>query len=506
MSGDQGWQTPGQGQPPGWSPQQPPPYGQGGWSAPGAPGGPGGPGGPGYPGGPGQPPPGGPGGPSGPYGAPPAWATAPKPGVIELRPLGLGELLDGAFNVIRRNPAATLGLSAIVMGITSVLNALVGILALGEAQRMSQLDPEAVEFADIATMLGRVMTGALITLVVTLFATLVLTGMLTVVVGRATLGYKVSMGEAWRAALPRLATLLGVVLLLFFGTFGFFILVFAILFGGIFLAGPDSGAAAVVGIASIVLIPASVVVMVWLYVGWSLSTPAVVLERQGVIAALKRSFRLVKGSWWRVFGILLLTAILAGLISGILPLPFQGVASAIADPNDPSPTGAFIVSMVITTIGTAIAATIATPFQAAVTVLLYVDQRIRKEGLDLALRTAAGEGRILQGEEFAMVWTPPAPGSTPPSPPPGYGPPSGPQAPYGDPYGGQGGQPPYPGQPGQGPTGGQPPYPGQTGPTGQGGQPQYGGGTDPYGQGGQPPYGSGGRDPYGPGPQGPPGW
>lgn len=497
MSGDQGWQTPGQGQPPGWSPQQPPPYGQGGWSAPGAPGGPGqqpppggpggtgGYGGPGGPGGPGGY--GGPGGPSGPYGAPPAWATAPKPGVIELRPLGLGELLDGAFNVIRRNPAATLGLSAIVMGIVAVLNALVGALLVGEARRMSQLDPEAVEMADIATMLGRVMTGALITVVVSVFATLVLTGMLTVVVGRATLGYKVSMGEAWRAALPRIGTLLGVAVLIFLGTFAFFLVATAIVVGGIALAGPDSGAAAFVGIASIFLFPAAFVVMVWLYVSWSLSTPAVVLERQGVIGSMKRSFRLVKGTWWRVFGILLVTAILAGLISAILPLPFQGIASLFGDPANPTATGAFILSLVITTIGSAIAGTIATPFQAGVTVLLYVDQRIRKEGLDLALRTAAGEGRSLQGEEFAMVWTPPPPGSTPPAPPSGYGPPPGGQpGPYGGPYGGQ---PPYGG--GQG---GQPPY------GGQGGQP-------PYGQGGQPPYGSsGGRDPYGPGPQGPPGW
>ncbi|MQA95963.1 MAG: hypothetical protein GEV11_15405 [Streptosporangiales bacterium] len=506
MSGDHGWQTPGQGQPPGWSPQQPPPYGQGGWSAPGAPG---------QPPGPGQPPPGQPPGgqPSGPYGAPPAWATAPKPGVIELRPLGLGEMLDGAFNVIRRNPAATLGLSAIVMGITTVLNSLVGVMLLGEAQRMSQLDPEAVEMTDIASMLGRVFTGVAITLVVTLFATLVLTGMLTVVVGRATLGYKISMGDAWRAALPRIGTLLGVSLLVFAGSFAFFIAVIAIFGGLMYAAGPDSGTAAFVGILSIFLFPAAFVVMIWLYVGWALSTPAVVLERQGVIAAMKRSFRLVKGSWWRTFGILLLTAILAGLISGILPLPFQGIASIFADPNEPSATGAYIASIVITTIGSGIAATIATPFQAGVTVLLYVDQRIRKEGLDLALRTAAGEGRMLQGEEFAMVWTPPEPGATPPTPPPGYGtPPGGQPGPYGgpppgggqpgqyggqgDPYGGQGGQPPYGGQ------GGQPPY-GQGG--GQGGQP-------PYGQGGQPPYGSSGRDPYGPGPQGPqgpqgpPGW
>src|SRR3984885_11885612 len=35
---------------------------------------------------------------------------APKPGVIPLRPLSVGEILDGAFTAVRRNPKATLGL------------------------------------------------------------------------------------------------------------------------------------------------------------------------------------------------------------------------------------------------------------------------------------------------------------------------------------------------------------------------------------------------------------
>lgn len=54
-----------------------------------------------------------------PPGYPPQQGYAPpgviKPGVIPLRPLGLSDIFNGAVNYIRRNPKATLGLTAIVV-------------------------------------------------------------------------------------------------------------------------------------------------------------------------------------------------------------------------------------------------------------------------------------------------------------------------------------------------------------------------------------------------------
>jgi hypothetical protein len=49
---------------------------------------------------------------------------APRPGIIPLRPVGVGEILDGAFTAVRRNLKATLGISAAVMVICSVVVAL----------------------------------------------------------------------------------------------------------------------------------------------------------------------------------------------------------------------------------------------------------------------------------------------------------------------------------------------------------------------------------------------
>src|SRR5687767_11648313 len=55
----------------------------------------------------------------------PGWgapvATAPKPGVVPLRPLGLGEVLDGAVALVRGYPRAALGVSAVVALVTTLI-------------------------------------------------------------------------------------------------------------------------------------------------------------------------------------------------------------------------------------------------------------------------------------------------------------------------------------------------------------------------------------------------
>src|SRR5205823_2675989 len=56
-----------------------------------------------------------------PYGSWTPPPQAPKPGVIPLRPLGVSELLDGAFTSIRRNPRATLGIAAILLTVSGVV-------------------------------------------------------------------------------------------------------------------------------------------------------------------------------------------------------------------------------------------------------------------------------------------------------------------------------------------------------------------------------------------------
>src|SRR5207342_1500510 len=69
------------------------------------------------------------------YAPPPA----PKPGVIPLRPLSVGEILDGAIQCVRANPKIMLGLSATVVTVSQLLS--FGLTVLF-AQDLSALDSE----------------------------------------------------------------------------------------------------------------------------------------------------------------------------------------------------------------------------------------------------------------------------------------------------------------------------------------------------------------------------
>ncbi|MFE1300246.1 glycerophosphoryl diester phosphodiesterase membrane domain-containing protein [Streptomyces sp. NPDC058731] len=393
-----------------WSEVQPP---AGQWSAPAAPQGPGQtppppPQGPGW----GTPPPAGPGGhgtPGG-YGGPghgtPGYGTAPgygapgyggwgagwggpppaaKPGVIPLRPLGVGEILDGAVSTMRTYWRTVLGISLTVAVVTQVLVVLLQGLALDTASADALSDPSAT-FGEVTRAMGDSLLNSAVVFLISMIGTVTATALLTTVTSRAVLGRPVTVAEAWRDARSQLPRLFGLIVLL--------ILISAVLVGvgilpGILVAvtaSTDAGAALAVlgGLA------ASVVVL-WLMIRFSLASPALMLEKQGIRKSMSRSVKLVRGSWWRVFGIQLLAAIIANIVAAIVVLPFTFIAAAF---NGGGISG-FVngdvgwTFLIISGIGSVIGSMITFPISAGVTVLLYIDQRIRREALDLELARAA---------------------------------------------------------------------------------------------------------------------
>lgn len=117
------------------------------------------------------------------------------------------------------------------------------------------------------------------------------------------------------------------------------------------------------------------------------------LEKQGIRKSMGRSVKLVRGSWWRVFGIQLLAAIIANIVAAIIVVPFTFLAAAtsgggISGLMDGGDVG--WTFLIISGIGSVIGSMITFPISAGVTVLLYIDQRIRREALDLELARAAG--------------------------------------------------------------------------------------------------------------------
>ncbi|MEU6257654.1 hypothetical protein [Streptomyces sp. NPDC047043] len=387
-----------------WSKEQPP---AGQWSAPTGPPSPGQappppPPGPGW--GSGQPPggPGGYGGQGGGYGGHGgygpyggwggAWGGPPpaaKPGVIPLRPLGVGEILDGAVSTMRTYWRTVLGISLTVAVVTEVLVILLQGLVLNDASTAALEDPSATA-SELARAFGEVMASSGAVAVITLIATVAATALLTTVTSRAVLGKPVTAGEAWRDSRPQVVKLFGLICLLPLITAGIILVgvlpgILVAVFGS---TGPGIALAVLGGIGA-------GIVALWLMIRFSLASPALMLEKQGVVKSMSRSTKLVRGSWWRVFGIQLLAGIIANIISAIIVIPFTFLAAAFGGEGF---TG-FLNSgggdlgwtfLIISGIGSVIGSMITFPINAGVTVLLYIDQRIRREALDLELARAAG--------------------------------------------------------------------------------------------------------------------
>jgi hypothetical protein len=346
---------------------------------------------------PGPPPPSAPGGhrsewggqdPSGPQ--PPPWGARPvelKPGIVPLRPLGLGEVLDGAVSVLRRYPRPALGLAALVAVVTTALNIVLLVTTLRPLLEIDAAAMNAGSTDALADALAGAAAFASLSGLLSVLSGAVLTGAITLVVGKAVLGEPLTFSEAWSQLRPRLLPLVGLALLVLVVVAGVLVLG---LVAGVALVAAGGAVAALAGVP---LVLAGFGVAVWLYVRLSLAPCALVLERVGIGTSLRRSGVLVHRDWWRIFGILLLTFLIGGFVSQIVQLPFAvlgaGSPAALFDPNtDVLGTR----SLVLSAIGAGIASTLVLPFTAGVRALLYVDRRMRAEGLDVSL-VAASQSR-----------------------------------------------------------------------------------------------------------------
>ncbi|MFF7351947.1 glycerophosphoryl diester phosphodiesterase membrane domain-containing protein [Streptomyces filipinensis] len=384
-----------------WSKEQPPP---GQWSAPtGAPS-------------PNQPPPPGPGwggrppmgpGPGG-YAGPPAghgtpggygawsggWGGPPpaaKPGVIPLRPLGVGEILDGAVSTMRTYWRTVLGVSLAVALFTTTTLVVVQGYVLNNALAQVQLGSRNANPDDVYRALPDIMIGTGVVAVIAAVAVVIATALLTTITSRAVLGRPVNIGEAWRDARPQLPRLFGLILLLGLIVVG---VMAAGALPGILVVLAGGSAAAGAGLLALGLL-GSGVLATWLVIRFCLATPALMLERQSIVKAMSRSAKLVRGSWWRTFGILLLTGLIVRIVQALVSIPFTVIGAAVSGDgiNDFLGTGGghpSWMSLIIQGVGALIGSTLTLPISAGVTVLLYIDQRIRREALDLELARAAG--------------------------------------------------------------------------------------------------------------------
>ncbi len=316
-----------------------------------------------------------------------------QPRGLRLRPLPLSELLDEAIRMYR-SEFPIFFLVALVVGLPNLLfnfatgsykttGSIFNAIARGAVQTSGSTSPfvSPIDFNPVPLI---------VVAVATIVAGPFLIGGLTAASVGVAEGRELNFGDVMQRVLNRYWRTWGVVLLEFLAALGLVIVAVVL-----FLV-PVLGL--LVGLFG--LLPLAI----FLFIRWSVALPVIYAEETGSREGLARSWNLVRGHWWRVFGILFLSGILVAILAGALGLALGIVAFVIPGLSGDA-RGA--VSVVAQTVASAAVS----PVSAVITTLIYYDLRVRKEAVDL---DQLAIGAALPPSQLPPA---PAPGVYPPPPP-----------------------------------------------------------------------------------------
>jgi len=302
-------------------------------------------------------------------------ATQPQ---IDLRPLGLGELLDRTFTLYRSHFWLFCGVMAFPQAIRAAIDlfaarAFAGMPLIGPK---APTDPKQILEAFQATA-GR----SVLLSFVALFIYGMAIGATTFCISDVYRRRASSIRSVYQQVSRRIGAMIGLFVMLMivglaiYATVVFVTVFVAVLAGrGIAVVSP-----AVAGIVMVLSIFAGFGAATWLLMRFAVSLPVLLVEDTGVIESMARSGRLTAGNRGRVF--------LAVVVTWLIVLGVTAVFTML-------PTILTIVSVVQTgavplwavasnAILGAIAGMITGPFLAITLSVLYFDLRIRKEAFDL---------------------------------------------------------------------------------------------------------------------------
>lgn len=307
---------------------------------------------------------------------------AAKPGIIPLRPLSLGELYDGAFAAIRTNPKVMLGVVGLVISVATIIPALLSYLLAPSTNRwldnwVGDVDPTGE--LGLTNAGGQLSQSVFISVGVYL-ATIITTGLLIVAISRAVINKPFTVSDLWKQVRGKLLGLIAISLLPALG-----VLAVAAVFGLLAFAAAQADMPELAIVLLLGLMVVIIVVAIWLTVRFLLTSATYVLEGQGLGASIRRGWTLSRGSFWRLLGIYLLSSIITSIVSGLVALP----GSLIAEIFYPGDYASHLGGVAIIVVSQILASTISTTFLSSVIALLYIDVRMRREGLDVELAAAA---------------------------------------------------------------------------------------------------------------------
>jgi hypothetical protein len=263
---------------------------------------------------------------------------------LALHPMTVADVLDGSFSIIKARPARILGITALFVVPVHLVAAYLQRNALGGAGFLdiwTSEDPAVVAEANRTD--GGEILATILVLVVPALALTFVAAAIARLVGAWSSGHDMAAGELLRTVGGRSWALLAAFVL-------------------VHLAEAASLLGCYIGIIFVMPL-------------FAVTAPAIGAEGIGPLAGMRRAWNLAIRRYWRTLGVSWLIGITSFLLSnalGGLPQVLVGFFG-------------FDLAWPLLAAGNILGAVIATPFVAAATVLLYLDLRIRTEGLDLEM-------------------------------------------------------------------------------------------------------------------------
>jgi hypothetical protein len=253
----------------------------------------------------------------------------------------------------------------LVMGPYQLLSNLVLARLLPELSDPELFGPTGVEF-DPMDLLVRVGGWGVLLQVLGLLVTVIVVAAVVALVFQADRGEPLDVAGALRTAVARSgATVGGSVLLILAGVLSLVVLV------------PVAIGLAFVPILGIVVLLAVGAIGYGVAAGvYSLIVPVAVVEDRGAWTTFTRALWVLRVRFWRVVGITLLVTLLLGIVSFAVALPLTVLSMAVGP-----------LSWVVDGVTSTLLSLVVVPVTAFAALLVYLDARVRREGLDLELRT-----------------------------------------------------------------------------------------------------------------------
>ena len=269
-----------------------------------------------------------------------------------LQPMGFTEILDIIFSLYQNHFQLILSICTVYFVLTLGMNLLTGI---------------SIFFFESSGIQGRAIAIDLVDVGITIVVALFSVGALLFAGAQAFLGKQISASAAFGQVTRRFGSYLGSSLLL----------------------------GLIVGLLAITII--GIPFAIYFATRWGFYAQAVLIEEHSATNALKRSRELVKGAWWRVFGIMLAIFLLAFMIHAVLQFSLLfvfgftkeisgegGLLEMFRRMFSPELTAwDGLAAYVIQSFINDVVNSLMLPLTPVGITLLYFDQRIRKEGFDI---------------------------------------------------------------------------------------------------------------------------